>query len=42
MLRDADLRTKLAKGARNRVVEAFSLKRMVGELEDIYLELVKA
>ncbi|HET8860570.1 glycosyltransferase family 4 protein [Marivirga sp.] len=38
MLRDAELRSKLAKGGRKRVVEAFSLKRMVGELESVYLE----
>jgi glycosyltransferase involved in cell wall biosynthesis len=38
MLRDDELRAKLAKGARKRVGEAFSLKRMVGELESVYLE----
>ena len=39
---DDELRAKLAKGARKRVVKAFSLKRMVGELEEVYFELGKA
>lgn len=36
LLKDVELRTKLAKAARIRVVEAFSLQRMVKELEDLY------
>jgi glycosyltransferase involved in cell wall biosynthesis len=41
LLRDDELRAKLSKGARKRVGEAFSLKRMVGELEEIYLATAK-
>lgn len=41
-LRDKELRNSLAKGARARVVDAFSLKRMVSELEEIYLATAKA
>ena len=41
LLRDDELRAKLAEGARKRVVEAFSLKRMVGELEEVYVAAAK-
>jgi len=40
-LRDKELRNRLAKGARKRVEEAFSLKRMVRELEEVYLATAK-
>jgi glycosyltransferase involved in cell wall biosynthesis len=33
---DAVLRKRLAEAARTRVVEAFSLQRMVGDLEQLY------
>ncbi|WNB16867.1 glycosyltransferase [Marivirga arenosa] len=39
-LRDKELRAKLAKGARKRVEEAFSLKRMVRELEVLYTDTI--
>ncbi|WP_296623699.1 glycosyltransferase [Marivirga sp.] len=41
MLRDDELRIELAKNARKRVEEAFSLKRMVDELEEVYLATAK-
>lgn len=39
LLQDNDVRLKLAQNARKRVVEAFSLQRMVGELEELYVEI---
>jgi len=41
LLRDRELKDKLAKGARKRVCEAFSLNRMVAELEEVYSETAK-
>jgi glycosyltransferase involved in cell wall biosynthesis len=41
LLENQELRKKLALAARDRVIEKFSMKRMVSELEGIYLEVVK-
>src|SRR5690606_38579434 len=38
-LRDPNLRQSLAIAARNRVVQSFSLKAMVGQLESVYSEI---
>lgn len=40
LLKDNDFRLKLAHNARRRVEEAFSLQRMVGELEMLYRESI--
>ena len=39
LLEDADLQEKMAKAARHRVIERFSMVRMVRELETIYQEV---
>lgn len=41
MIRDADSRMKMAKSARSRVIEKFSMRRMVSELEEVYREVLK-
>jgi glycosyltransferase involved in cell wall biosynthesis len=41
MLKDEALRTSLSHAARKRVVEAFSMKRMVNELEELYSSTIK-
>lgn len=41
MMRDADSRMKMAKSARSRVIEKFSMRRMVSELEEVYREVLK-
>jgi glycosyltransferase involved in cell wall biosynthesis len=40
ILRDNKLRLSLARKARERVLDSFSLKRMVNELEDVYLDVL--
>ncbi len=42
LLQDADLRSKMGKKARVRVMEAFSMEKMVGELEGVYREVLGA
>jgi L-malate glycosyltransferase len=41
LLEDRELLQKMAKSARERVKESFSMTRMVKELEEIYLEVLK-
>lgn len=41
LLENSELQQKMAKAARDRVIEKFSMKRMVQELEGIYLEVLK-
>ena len=40
LLNDAELRLKYGKAARQRVIEAFSMEKMVGELEGVYRDVV--
>lgn len=40
LLEDEELRKKMAFEARQRVIDRFSMKKMVGELEKIYLEVL--
>lgn len=41
LLQNPALQQKMAQAARERVIEKFSMKRMVSELEGIYLEVIK-
>ncbi|OOG76557.1 glycosyltransferase [Algoriphagus sp. A40] len=41
LIRDPELRQRMAVSARDRVIEKFSMKRMVGELEGIYRDVVR-
>jgi glycosyltransferase involved in cell wall biosynthesis len=41
LLEDRDLYEKMALAARERVIEKFSMRRMVGELEEIYREVLR-
>ncbi len=41
LLEDRDLHKKMAHAARERVIEKFSMKRMVGELEEIYRRVLE-
>lgn len=41
MIRNSDSRMKMAKSARSRVIEKFSMCRMVVELEEVYREVLK-
>jgi len=40
LLQDANLRSKMGKVARVRVMESFSMEKMVGELEEVYREVL--
>jgi glycosyltransferase involved in cell wall biosynthesis len=41
LLQNPELRKTMAQAARDRVIEKFSMKRMVSELERIYMEVIK-